>query len=83
MACQGKWNYRNLNLITESIILTWVKKQRATAHVALNKCEPKRGEIVVVSGAAGAVGSVVGQLAKIKVYFYWIFELKKKLKQTK
>ncbi len=28
--------------------------------------KPKRGETVVVSGAAGAVGSVVGQIAKIK-----------------
>jgi NADPH:quinone reductase len=28
--------------------------------------KPKKGETVVVSGAAGAVGSVVGQIAKIK-----------------
>ncbi len=27
---------------------------------------PKKGETVVVSGAAGAVGSTVGQIAKIK-----------------
>ncbi|UOR03740.1 NADP-dependent oxidoreductase [Hymenobacter aerilatus] len=32
----------------------------------LDICRPKEGETVVVSGAAGAVGSVVGQLAKIK-----------------
>lgn len=32
----------------------------------LDICEPKEGETVVVSGAAGAVGMVVGQLAKIK-----------------
>lgn len=32
----------------------------------LRVCEPKAGEIVVVSGAAGAVGSLVGQIAKIK-----------------
>ncbi len=33
--------------------------------------EPKAGEILVVNGAAGAVGSTVGQLAKLKVsYFY-------------
>jgi leukotriene B4 12-hydroxydehydrogenase/15-oxo-prostaglandin 13-reductase len=31
----------------------------------LDICRPKEGETVVVSGAAGAVGSVVGQLAKI------------------
>ena len=32
----------------------------------LDVCHPKSGETVVVSGAAGAVGSVVGQIAKIK-----------------
>ncbi len=32
----------------------------------LHICQPKEGETVVVSGAAGAVGTVVGQLAKIK-----------------
>lgn len=31
----------------------------------LDICQPKKGEIVVVSGAAGAVGSLVGQIAKI------------------
>ena len=38
-----------------------------TAYFGLLKlADPKAGETVVVSGAAGAVGSVVGQLAKIK-----------------
>ncbi|MBH00373.1 MAG: NADP-dependent oxidoreductase [Solibacterales bacterium] len=32
----------------------------------LDICSPQPGETVVVSGAAGAVGSVVGQIAKIK-----------------
>ncbi len=32
----------------------------------LDICQPKPGETVVISGAAGAVGSLVGQLAKIK-----------------
>jgi NADPH:quinone reductase len=32
----------------------------------LEICQPKPGETVVVSGAAGAVGSLVGQIAKIK-----------------
>lgn len=31
----------------------------------LDICQPKKGEIVVISGAAGAVGSLVGQIAKI------------------
>jgi NADPH:quinone reductase len=32
----------------------------------LDICKPQPGETVVVSGAAGAVGSIVGQIAKIK-----------------
>ncbi|KAF0294876.1 Prostaglandin reductase 1 [Amphibalanus amphitrite] len=32
----------------------------------LELCQPKEGETVVVTGAAGAVGSLVGQIAKIK-----------------
>ncbi|XP_047024309.1 prostaglandin reductase 1-like [Helicoverpa zea] len=32
----------------------------------LDVCQPKAGETVVVTGAAGAVGSIVGQIAKIK-----------------
>lgn len=32
----------------------------------LDICKPKSGEVVAVSGAAGAVGSIVGQIAKIK-----------------
>ncbi len=38
-----------------------------TAHFGfLDICKPQPGETVVVSGAAGAVGSAVGQIAKIK-----------------
>jgi len=38
-----------------------------TAYFGLLEiCQPKAGETVVVSGAAGAVGSLVGQIAKIK-----------------
>ncbi|XP_055297765.1 prostaglandin reductase 1-like isoform X2 [Sitodiplosis mosellana] len=32
----------------------------------LDICKPKEDEVVVVSGAAGAVGNLVGQIAKIK-----------------
>jgi NADPH-dependent curcumin reductase len=39
----------------------------ATAYFGLlDICDPKPGETVVVSAAAGAVGSIVGQIAKIK-----------------
>ena len=40
---------------------------RATAYFGfLELCSPKDGETLVVNGAAGAVGSTVGQIAKIK-----------------
>jgi len=43
-------------------------QNRATAYFGLIKLmEPKAGETLIVNGAAGAVGSIVGQLAKIKV----------------
>ncbi len=32
----------------------------------LEVCKPKPGNVVVVSGAAGAVGNLVGQIGKIK-----------------
>jgi NADPH-dependent curcumin reductase CurA len=32
----------------------------------LDVCEPKPGDVVLVSGAAGGVGSLVGQIARIK-----------------
>lgn len=32
----------------------------------LEVCKPKPGDVVVVTGAAGAVGSLVGQIAKLK-----------------
>lgn len=39
----------------------------ATAYFGLLElCQPKAGETVVVTGAAGAVGYIVGQIAKIK-----------------
>jgi len=38
-----------------------------TAYFGLLEiCKPKEGETVVVTGAAGAVGSIVGQIAKLK-----------------
>lgn len=38
-----------------------------TAYFGLLEiCQPKAGETVVVTGAAGAVGSLVGQIAKLK-----------------
>ena len=40
---------------------------RATAYLCFTEvCLPKEGETVVINGAAGAVGSIVGQIAKLK-----------------
>ena len=42
-----------------------------SAYIGLMKiCQPKPGETVYVNSAAGIVGSVVGQIAKIKVIFF-------------
>lgn len=42
---------------------------RLTAYFGfLEICKPKKGEVVVINGAAGAIGSLVGQIAKIKVF---------------
>ena len=35
-------------------------------------CDPKPGEIVVVSSAAGAVGSHVGQIARLIAKFNYV-----------
>lgn len=38
-----------------------------TAYVGLHEiCSPKKGEYVFISAASGAVGHLVGQLAKLK-----------------
>ena len=52
--------------VPESAYLGPVGMPGMTAWYGLNKIiEPKTGETIVVSAAAGAVGSVVGQLAKL------------------
>lgn len=50
-----------------SLGLSYVGRPGNTAYFGfLEICKPKAGETVVVTGAAGAVGSLVGQIAKIK-----------------
>jgi len=40
---------------------------RATAYLGfIEVCLPKEGDTVVINSAAGAVGSIVGQIAKFK-----------------
>lgn len=52
--------------VSESHLLGVVGMPGNTAYFGLLElCQPKEGETVVVSGAAGAVGSLVGQIAKI------------------
>jgi NADPH-dependent curcumin reductase CurA len=54
------------SVVPASAYLGCVGMPGVTAWYGLLKiCEPKPGETVVVSAAAGAVGSVVGQLARI------------------
>uniref|UniRef100_A0A2A4J403 Prostaglandin reductase 1 n=1 Tax=Heliothis virescens TaxID=7102 RepID=A0A2A4J403_HELVI len=57
----------NLGGLPNSLGVGAVGMPGASAYFGfLDVCEPKAGETVVVTGAAGAVGSIVGQIAKIK-----------------
>lgn len=57
----------NLKGLSNSLGCGAVGMPGATAYFGfLEICKPKPGETVVVTGAAGAVGSIVGQIAKIK-----------------
>ena len=42
---------------------------RTTAYFGMELLYPKEGETLLVNGAAGAVGSLVGQIGKIKVKY--------------
>merc|ERR1719244_2016430 len=57
----------NLGTLNKSLLLGVCGMPGNTAFFGLTEiCRPVKGETVVVSGAAGAVGSMVGQIAKIK-----------------
>jgi len=65
------WGPEHVRIIPEgvkaSLFLGILGMPGATAYHGLMKIgEPKEGETVVVSAATGAVGSLVGQLAKLK-----------------
>ena len=54
-----------LSPLSKSLLLGSCGMPGNTAYFGLLElCQPKAGETVVVSGAAGAVGSLVGQIAK-------------------
>ncbi|KAH9640713.1 hypothetical protein HF086_007284 [Spodoptera exigua] len=57
----------NLKGLSNSLGVGAVGMPGLTAYFGfLEICKPKAGETVVVTGAAGAVGSLVGQIAKLK-----------------
>ncbi|KAL0841455.1 hypothetical protein ABMA28_015141 [Loxostege sticticalis] len=57
----------NLHGLPESLGVGTIGMPGVSAYFGfLDVCKPKAGETVVVTGAAGAVGSIVGQIAKIK-----------------
>merc|ERR1719266_85698 len=57
----------DLGPLSKSLLLGSCGMPGNTAYFGLLElCQPKAGETLVVSGAAGAVGSLVGQIAKIK-----------------
>merc|ERR550519_328223 len=57
----------DMGSLSKSLLLGACGMPGNTAYFGLLEiCKPKAGETVVVSGAAGAVGSLVGQIAKIK-----------------
>ena len=61
------WVYPKIPGVSSSMMLGACGMPGNTAYFGfLRLCEPKAGDTVVVSGAAGAVGSIVGQIAKIK-----------------
>merc|ERR1712123_159635 len=61
----GVMKAADMGSLSKSLLLGACGMPGNTAYFGLNEiCRPKAGETVVVSGAAGAVGSLVGQLAK-------------------
>lgn len=57
----------DLHGLSDSLGIGAVGMPGAAAYFGfLELCHPKAGETVVVTGAAGAIGSLVGQIAKIK-----------------
>lgn len=62
------WIQFDLGSTPRSYCLGALGMPGATAYFGFIKLmQPKAGETIIVNGAAGAVGSIVGQLAKIKV----------------
>jgi len=61
-----RFNAEMLKTVKPSTALGVLGMPGMTAYLGLKKvCDPKEGEVLVVSGAAGAVGSLVGQIGKL------------------
>ena len=57
----------DIGVLSKSLLLGAIGDTGNTAYFGLLEiCKPRAGETVVVTTAAGAVGSLVGQIAKIK-----------------
>ncbi|CAK1540671.1 unnamed protein product [Leptosia nina] len=64
---KGAYKLPDLKGLSPSLGLSITSMTGATAYFGfLEICQPKAGETVAITGAAGAVGSLVGQIAKIK-----------------
>lgn len=77
---QGSMDWQQFNVVNEKVVrkientntpltayMSVLGMTGLTAYFGLLDIgQPKKGETVVISGAAGAVGSIVGQIAKIK-----------------
>lgn len=64
---QSIYKMPDMQGLPESLAVGAIGMPGVTAYFGfLEICKPKPGETVVVTGAAGAVGSLVGQIAKIK-----------------
>lgn len=65
--CNIMYKLPNLEGLPTELGIGEIGMPGATAYFGfLEICKPKSGETVVVTGAAGAVGYIVGQIAKIK-----------------
>ena len=57
----------DIGKLSPSLLLGACGMPGNTAYYGLMEiCQPKKGDVLVVNGSAGAVGSLVGQIAKAK-----------------
>ena len=64
--CGWVWVGVGVHMLPDSVPASPIFSSATAYFGFLELCRPKEGETLVVNGAAGAVGSAVGQIAKIK-----------------